>query len=239
MSKLEVDAIEPQSGTTLTIGASGDTITIPSGATFASVGIDDNATSTAITIDSSENVGIKTTSPKGDGLSIGTTDATAFISPGGSNNSLTLTTTGANGVMRFYTQSGSDGNRATTESMRIDTSGNLKFDSGYGSVATAYGCRAWVNFNGTGTPSIRDSGNISSITDHGTGDFSMNFTTNLPDNDYAVSGSIGNDGPTTNTTAFNLNGSLATGSFRVHTASNGSTGSAYNDFAVNTFMVMR
>ena len=32
MSKLEVDAIEPQSGTTLTIGASGDTITIPSGA---------------------------------------------------------------------------------------------------------------------------------------------------------------------------------------------------------------
>ena len=34
MSKLEVDAIEPQSGTALTIGASGDTITIPSGATI-------------------------------------------------------------------------------------------------------------------------------------------------------------------------------------------------------------
>jgi hypothetical protein len=36
MSKIEVDAIEPQSGTTLTIGASGDTITIPSGATLSS-----------------------------------------------------------------------------------------------------------------------------------------------------------------------------------------------------------
>jgi hypothetical protein len=36
------------------------------------------------------------------------------------------------------------------ERMRIDSSGNLLFNSGYGSVATAYGCRAWVNFNGTG-----------------------------------------------------------------------------------------
>jgi hypothetical protein len=66
MSKIEVDAIEPQSGTTLTIGASGDTVNIASGATitdFTSTGIDDNATSTAITIDSSENVGIGETSP--------------------------------------------------------------------------------------------------------------------------------------------------------------------------------
>jgi hypothetical protein len=65
MSKIEVDAIEPQSGTTLTIGASGDTVNIASGATttdFTSTGIDDNATSTAISIDSSDNVGIGTTS---------------------------------------------------------------------------------------------------------------------------------------------------------------------------------
>ena len=58
------DTIEPQSGTTLTIGASGDTINIASGATitdFTSTGIDDNATSTAITIGSNENIGIGTT----------------------------------------------------------------------------------------------------------------------------------------------------------------------------------
>jgi hypothetical protein len=38
MSKIEVDAIEPQSGTSLTLGASGDTITIPSGATITNSG---------------------------------------------------------------------------------------------------------------------------------------------------------------------------------------------------------
>jgi len=67
----------------------------------------------------------------------------------------------------------------------IDTSGNLKFDSGFGSVATAYGCRAWVNFNGTGTVAIRDSGNVSSITDNGTGDYTVNFTNNMPDANYS------------------------------------------------------
>jgi hypothetical protein len=40
---------------------------------------------------------------------------------------------------------------------RFDSSGNFYMNSGYGSVATAYGCRAWVNFNGTGTPAIRAS----------------------------------------------------------------------------------
>ena len=71
------------------------------------------------------------------------------------------------------------------EAMRIDSSANLQFNSGYGSVATAYGCRAWVNFNGTGTVAIRGSGNVSSITDNGTGDYTLNFTTALPDGNYA------------------------------------------------------
>ena len=71
----------------------------------------------------------------------------------------------------------------------IDTSGNLKFDSGYGSVGTAYGCRAWVNFNGTGTVAIRDSGNVSSITDNAVGNYTVNFTTAMPDDDYSVGGS--------------------------------------------------
>jgi hypothetical protein len=50
-----------------------------------------------------------------------------------------------------------------------------------------YKCRAWVNFNGTGTVAIRASGNVSSITDNGTGDYTVNFTTAMPDADYAVS----------------------------------------------------
>jgi hypothetical protein len=67
-----------------------------------------------------------------------------------------------------------------------DASANLQFNSGYGSVATAYGCRAWVNFNGTGTVAIRASGNVSSITDNGTGDYTVNFTTAMPDANYSV-----------------------------------------------------
>jgi hypothetical protein len=73
------------------------------------------------------------------------------------------------------------------EQARIDSSGNLKFNSGYGSVATAYGCRAWVNFNGTGTVAIRASGNVTSITDNGVGDYTVNFTTAMPDANYGVS----------------------------------------------------
>ena len=61
---------------------------------------------------------------------------------------------------------------------------NFQFNSGYGSVATAYGCRAWVNFNGTGTVAIRASGNVTSITDNGTGDYTVNFTTAMPDANY-------------------------------------------------------
>jgi len=73
MSEVRVNKLSPRSGTTVTLGDSGDTITIPSGVTlansgtftnFQSTGIDDNATSTAITIDSSEQVGINTTSPQ-------------------------------------------------------------------------------------------------------------------------------------------------------------------------------
>ena len=77
---------------------------------------------------------------------------------------------------------------AGTEDMRIDSSGNLLFNSGYGSVATAYGCRAWVNFNGQGTPAIRASGNVSSLTDDGTGNYYINFSTSMPDTNYSLSG---------------------------------------------------
>ena len=73
----------------------------------------------------------------------------------------------------------------------FDTSGNFSFNSGYGSVAIAYGCRAWVNFNGTGTVAIRASGNVSSITDNGTGDYTINFTTAMSDANYSVAGSQG------------------------------------------------
>lgn len=75
---------------------------------------------------------------------------------------------------------------AGTQRGSFDASGNFQFNSGYGSVATAYGCRAWVNFNGTGTVAIRADQNVSSITDNGNGDYTVNFATNMPDVNYAL-----------------------------------------------------
>ena len=59
-------------------------------------------------------------------------------------------------------------------------------------TAPIYPCRAWVNFNGTGTVAIRASGNVTSITDNGTGDYTVNFTTAMPDANYAAIGGYEN-----------------------------------------------
>lgn len=65
-----------------------------------------------------------------------------------------------------------------------DTSGELQFQSNGVQIGTL--CRAWVNFNGTGTVAIRASFNVSSITDNGTGDYTVNFTNAFADANYAV-----------------------------------------------------
>ena len=125
-----------------------------------------------------------------------------------------------------------------TEQVRIDSSGNLQFNSGYGSVATAYGCRAWVNFNGTGTVAIRASGNVSSITDGGTGNYTVNFTTAMPDVNYATVGSVWNtvdngsttQYPTARVAGIDIKGvsGIATGSVSVITKATATEASAGN-----------
>jgi len=60
-------------------------------------------------------------------------------------------------------------------------------DSAQNGSAPIYGARAWVNFNGTGTVAIRASGNVSSITDNNTGNYSVNFTTAMSDANYSGS----------------------------------------------------
>ena len=137
MSKLEVDAIEPQSGTTLTIGASGDSVNIASGATitdFTSTGIDDNATSTAITINSSEQIEF--------------TAGTALLPA--------ITTTGdTNTGMWFPAADTIAFSEGGAEAMRIDSGGNVIIGSGgldtsgIGGTFTALNIRA-----GSGYPAI-------------------------------------------------------------------------------------
>ena len=74
----------------------------------------------------------------------------------------------------------------TVLSTGVTVADNLLFNSGYGSAVIGYGCRAWVNFNGTGTVAIRASGNVSSITDNGTGAYTANFTNDLTDANYSA-----------------------------------------------------
>ena len=76
---------------------------------------------------------------------------------------------------------------ATDDTVNVDASDNLQFNSCYGSTVTAFGVRAWVNFDGTGTLSVKASGNVSSVTDNTTGDYTVNLTTAMPDIDYAIS----------------------------------------------------
>lgn len=112
--------------------------------------------------------------------------------------------------------------------------GNLLADVVQGSVAntppafrdgngTQVGtlCRAWVNFNGTGTVAIRASFNVSSITDNGSGNYTVNFTNAMPDANYNVSGAV-------NFTANANNAAIAlmplvynAGSIQVNTCTNG------------------
>jgi hypothetical protein len=60
-------------------------------------------------------------------------------------------------------------------------------------TAPIYACRAWVNFNGTGTVAIRASGNVSSITDNGVGDYTVNFTTVMSDDNYSANSNATDD----------------------------------------------
>jgi len=85
-------------------------------------------------------------------------------------------------------------------------------------------CRAWVNFNGTGTVAIRSSFNVSSITDNGTGDYTVNFTTAMPDANYSAVGNCTTNSSFSvqfvsmfNSTVSNANVAPTTSAFRVST----------------------
>jgi hypothetical protein len=134
---------------------------------------------------SSGNVGIGTSSPgtRLDAYTSGTTSTvlrtrndttTVYLD---ANNGYSYLNTFTNHPMLFGTNN--------IERGRFDTSGNFQFNSGYGSVAVAYGCRAWVNYNTT-APSVRASGNVSSITKNSTANYTVNFSTAMVDSSYAI-----------------------------------------------------
>jgi hypothetical protein len=101
-------------------------------------------------------------------------------------NNFTLDASADNGTMKLAR---GNAGATTQDILTIDASGNTVFPQTISSVGgyPSFVCRAWVNFNGTGTVAIRESGNVSSITDNGTGDYTVNFTTAMPDANYSCS----------------------------------------------------
>ena len=118
-------------------------------------------------------------------------------------------------------------------------SGNINFNGWINDDGSEnYKCRAWVNFNGTGTVAIRAAGNVSSITDNGTGDYTVNFATAMPDANYAyaISGREDESG-TLSWGALETPARVAqtTTTFRIITETAGGTSYDFNSVSLTIF----
>ena len=158
-------------------------------------GIDAKATQAQSDASTALSTASTLSAQKGAANGIATLDANAVVPVA----QLPSATTTAQGVVELATQTevdtGTDSERAVTPST-LKTTIPIQTKSALNASGSApiYACRAWVNFNGTGTVAIRASGNVSSITDNGTGSYTVNFTTAMPDTNYSVVGMSRTDG---------------------------------------------
>ena len=155
---------------------------------------------------STGNTLTKATLTQGSGITI--TNGAGSITIAASGSSGTVTSVAAGAGMSFTTITGSGSVAMGTPSTITNTSTNTASGTSHnhelsgelvestGGSPLFYGARAWVNVNGSGTPSIRDSRNISSVTQPATGTYNITFTTNMPDANYAITGTGGNAGST-------------------------------------------
>ena len=154
---------------------------------FTSTGIDDNATSTAITINASENVGVGRTSNIDHPIDIQKADnAYARISSATTQENAGILLANQNTTKWTIEKYGSSHNlfirNTSTDSLELTQDGR---------GLSQFTAKAWVHFTGSGTVAIRDSHNVSSITDNGVGTYTVNFTNALANDDFAVSGFSG------------------------------------------------
>jgi hypothetical protein len=158
-----------------------------------------------MTIDSSENVGIGVASPDSklhvfNGEASITADADADDIIVENNGACGITIGSANnstGSIRFADNSQSRSGMLyyshITNEMRFYTNQTQQLSiTSDGRGLSQFTAKAWVNFNGSGTVAIRDSHNVSSITDRGTGQYSVNFSNALDSADYTAGGMSGN-----------------------------------------------
>ncbi len=145
------------------------------------------------------------------------------------------TTLGLAPIAQGVWNTGTDTTECTITAAKLDA--KVRAESNVTGTAPMYACRAWVNFDGTTTAPIiiRASGNVSSITDNGIGDYTVNFTTAMPDADYAVV-AMGGISPNSNCMV-SLKTAVAAGSVRLETATANTR--VATDFTVITASVFR
>jgi hypothetical protein len=178
--------------------------------------------------DSAGNFGINTSSPtsklqvEGSVLATGASSALRVNEDGAGTKIISIRSdfAGVGPTINVQTNHPLIFNTNNTEQARITTAGLFQFNSGYGSVATAYGCRAWVNFNGTGTVAIRASGNVTSITDNGTGIYTVNFTNAFPDTNFTMIATSGALSPSSGFSIAMGNNTYTTSSAQIYTTNN-------------------
>ena len=141
-----------------------------------------NATITGGTITGGTITGLTAPLPIASGGTAGNTALAAF------DNLKQAATDAYTGVVELAT-----GAEATagTDATRVLTPATLRSGVNVTGTAPIYAPRFWVNFNGTGTIAITGSGNVTSITDGGVGIYTVNLTTAMPANTYAVVGMVG------------------------------------------------
>ena len=206
--------------TSTTIDATKLTGTIPN---FTSTGIDDNADATAITIDSSENVGIGNTTPK-------SWDASATALQLGTEAAL-VDYSGQTWLAQNYYFDGAHKYITTDEASRYrQYGGNHSFEvaaSGSADAAISwtnaleitndgrglsqFTAKGWVNFDGSGTLSVKDSHNVSSVTDSSNGHYEINWSNNMANGNYSVSATSGHAESENQTDSYTITSFRGTG----------------------------
>lgn len=165
-----------------TVGNSFATLTNPGAITFPQINADN--TVSALTA-ANFRTAISAQQTLTSGSNIRTVNGSTLL--GSTNLSVGTVTSVAVSNSNGLTISGSPITGTGTISIGIASGGvgAAELDGAQTGSAPIYAARAWVNFNGTGTVAIRASGNVSSITDGGVGNYTVNFTTAMSDANYA------------------------------------------------------
>jgi hypothetical protein len=127
---------------------------------------------------------------------------------------------------------------AGTNSTKLMTSERTKEALNAGGSAPIYAARAWVNFDGITTVTIRDSGNVSSVTRNNPGDYTINFTTAMPDENYAIAATsrAANDATATSMPAVSSLSTPTSSALRIRTIN---PGIAYTDSGWISVIIFR